>query len=81
MFYACILQSVNHPVQLYRGHTTDLKQRVLEHNAGKCLHTAKYLPWKVKFYAAFETLELAQQFERYLTTGSGHAFSKRHFGL
>jgi hypothetical protein len=27
------------------------------------------------FYAAFETLERAQQFERYLKIGSGHAFS------
>jgi putative endonuclease len=42
---------------------------------------AKHLPWKLKFYAAFETVELAQRFEQYLKSGSGHAFSKRHFGL
>ena len=34
-----------------------------------------------QFYAAFETLELARDFEHYLKTGSGHAFSKRHLGL
>jgi hypothetical protein len=33
----------------------------------------------VKYYAAFETLALAQEFERYLKSGSGHAFAKRHF--
>ena len=81
MFYTYILQSVSHPQESYRGHTSDLKHRVAEHNAGKCPHTAKHLPWKIKFYAAFETLELAQRFERYLKTGSGHAFSKRHLGL
>jgi putative endonuclease len=81
MFYAYILQSVSCPEQLYRGHTTDLKQRLSEHNAGKCPHTAKFIPWKLRFYAAFETLELAQQFEAYLKSGSGHAFAKRHFGL
>jgi putative endonuclease len=81
MFYAYILQSENHPKELYRGHTADLRERVAEHNHGKCTHTAKYAPWKIKFYAAFETLELAQNFEQYLKTGSGHAFSKRHLGV
>ena len=81
MFYAYILQSITDPTQFYRGHTSDLKQRFAEHNSGKCPHTAKYIPWKLRFYAAFESLELAQQFEKYLNSGSGHAFSKRHLGL
>jgi predicted GIY-YIG superfamily endonuclease len=52
-----------------------------EHNAGKCPHTSKCKPWKVKFYAAFDSSELAQEFERYLKSGSGHEFAKRHFGV
>ena len=75
MFYTYVIQSVRHPKQLYRGHTADLLQRLSAHNAGKCLPTAKYRPWKLKFYAAFETLELAQRFERYLKSGSGHTFA------
>ena len=39
------------------------------------------LPWRLKFYTAFETLELAQAFERYLKSGSGHSFAKRYLGL
>jgi hypothetical protein len=39
------------------------------------------VPGTIKFYAAFETATLAQQFEGYLKSGSGHAFAKRHFGL
>jgi predicted GIY-YIG superfamily endonuclease len=58
-----------------------LKQRLPEHNAGKCPHTAQYRPWRLKFYATFETLELAQAFERYLKRGSGHSFAKRHLSL
>ena len=81
MFYAYVLQSVAQPTQLYLGHTTDLKNRLVEHNAAKCLHTSKYAPRRIKFYAAFETLDLARHFEKYLKSGSGHAFSKRHFGL
>jgi putative endonuclease len=81
MFYAYILQSIREPSQYYRGHTADLKTRVAEHNAGKSPHTAKFTPWKLVFYAALESSERAQDFERYLKSGSGHAFAKKHFGI
>ena len=81
MFYAYILESVLTPGEYYRGHTDDLKQRLAEHNAGKCSHTSKLKPWRVKFYAAFETIRLEKEFERYLKSGSGHAFAKHHLGL
>ena len=78
MYYAYILESITKPDEFYRGHTDDLKRRVAEHNTGKCSHTSKFKPWKVKFYAAFETQAQAQAFEKYLKSGSGHAFAKRH---
>lgn len=81
MFYAYVLESIAQPGEYYRGHTEDLKRRVAEHNSGKCRHTDKFRPWNVKFYAAFETVELAQAFEKYLKSGSGHAFAKRHLGI
>jgi hypothetical protein len=34
---------------------------------------------EAKIYVGFETLEQAQQFEIYLKSGSGHAFTSRHF--
>ena len=63
----------------YIGHTSDLKNRLVEHNVGKCIHTKRNGAWNVKSYFAFDTLELARNFERYLKTGSGFSFSKRHF--
>jgi len=78
MCYTYILESLSKPGEFYRGHTDDLKRRLAEHNAGKCPHTKRFVPWKVKFYAAFEPLEQAQRFEQYLKTGSGHAFANRH---
>ena len=79
MFYTYILESMDNPAKRYRGHTTDLKNRLSEHNSGKCSHTSKHRPWKIKLYIAFETIELAQHFEYYLKSGSGHAFANRHF--
>jgi predicted GIY-YIG superfamily endonuclease len=78
MFYAYVIQSIDSPKQIYRGFTSNLKERLAVHNNGKCPHTSKYKPWQIKFYAAFETSELARKFESYLKSGSGHAFAKRH---
>jgi len=78
MFYTYVIQSLSHPDQRYIGHTTDLRERLADHNAGKCSHSSKFRPWKIKFYAAFESIEQAQHFEKYLKSGSGHAFAKRH---
>ena len=79
MFYTYILRSLSHPDQRYIGSASDLKSRLAKHNAGEVPHTAKFCPWKVEAYFAFETKEKAVAFESYLKTGSGHAFAKRHF--
>jgi len=79
MFYTYILESLSHPSEQYIGHTSDLRQRLIDHNAGKCTYTSRYIPWKVKLYIAFDSIELARNFEKYLKSGSGHAFAKKHF--
>ena len=79
MYYTYVLESIDKPHKRYIGHTSDLKKRLTEHNSGKCLHTAKHRPWKIKLYIAFEDIVHAQHFERYLKSGSGHAFANRHF--
>ena len=56
---------------LRRPYNRTSRQRVAEHNAGKCPHTSKFLPWKLKVYIAFESIEQAQHFEKYLKSGSG----------
>ncbi len=79
MYYTYRLKSLKYPNQQYIGSTTDLKRRLVEHDSGKSSHTSKYTPWTVDFYCAFTSLDKAQAFERYLKTGSGHEFARRHF--
>ena len=79
MYYTYVLESLASPPTRYIGHTANLRQRLRDHRAGKCPHTAQRGPWNLKLYLAFTTLEHAQRFERYLKSGSGHAFAKRHF--
>ena len=68
------------PGQIYVGRSDDLRARRAEHNAGKSPHTAKHRPWNLVCYHAFAGERHAIDFERYLKTGSGRAFRRRHFG-
>lgn len=54
MQYVYLIQSQADPNQRYVGMTANLQERMQAHNAGQSLHTAKYKPWKVVAYFAFE---------------------------
>ena len=79
MFYVYLLRSIDHPDQTYIGYSADLKTRLADHNAGRSPHTAKFKPWALVSYHAFADGLTARAFERYLKTGSGHAFAKKRF--
>ncbi|MFA4872683.1 MAG: GIY-YIG nuclease family protein [Patescibacteria group bacterium] len=79
MYYVYLLQSVSYLDQHYVGYTPDLKNRLKDHNEGKSKHTSKFKPWKLIYYSAFADERKAKEFEKYLKTGSGRAFLKRHF--
>ncbi len=77
MHYVYILRSLNWPDQTYIGYSTNLRNRLATHNAGKSPHTAKYKPWKVIFYCAFPSEKKAKEFELYLKSHSGKAFTSK----
>lgn len=81
MHYVYILESVHTPAEKYVGCTDNLKGRIADHNAGKSPHTAKHRPWNLVCYHAFADERRAIAFEKYLKTGSGHEFRRRHFGV
>jgi predicted GIY-YIG superfamily endonuclease len=72
-----ILQSEKEPQRYYSGFTDDFENRLAAHNQGKCKHTSKYIPWKIKTAIAFTDKEKALEFEKYLKTSSGRAFVKK----
>jgi putative endonuclease len=74
-----ILRSVAEPTRPYIGLTNDLPARLDAHNAGRCTHTARYRPWEVLAAIHLADEPTAIRFERYLKSGSGRAFAKRHF--
>jgi len=76
-YYVYILRSINSPSQIYVGHTSNLKQRLSEHNRGTTTHTEKYKPWEIVTYIAFKDEMKAVEFEKYLKSGSGRSFREK----
>ena len=74
-----VLKNLGVVPRFYVGLTSDANRRLADHNAGKCPHTAKNRPWAQHVVIAFQDEQRAIRFERYLKSGSGRAFAKRHF--
>jgi putative endonuclease len=77
MWYVYIIKSLSSPDEEYTGLSSDLKQRLKNHNSGKSSHTAKYLPWELLWYCAFPNKATALAFEKYLKSHSGRAFASK----
>lgn len=78
MHYVYILESLKDKSK-YIGVTTDLKNRLTEHNNGETKSNKSKLPFKIAWYCAIVNKEIAYDFERYLKSSSGHAFTNKHF--
>ena len=77
--FVYVLRSVEHPQRHYVGVTTDVDARLASHNNGACERTREYRPWILHVVIAFTEQQTALRFEKYLKSGSGRAFAKRHF--
>ncbi len=63
---------------LYIGCTEDINERLKRHEAGQVPATADRLPMELEFYFAISNKYKAFEFEKYLKSGSGRAFIKKH---
>lgn len=74
--YVYILASEAEPDRFYVGLTDDLAARLAKHNSGSVPHTKKFRPWHIKTAVAFRDRKRAAEFEAYLKSPSGRAFSR-----
>jgi putative endonuclease len=77
MYYVYIIQSLKRKNWLYKGSTSDLKRRVVEHNNGKNFSTAPYIPFQLIYYEAYLLKEDAEAREKYLKTSMGMRVIKK----
>jgi predicted GIY-YIG superfamily endonuclease len=77
--FVYILKSITQPSEYYVGVTSDPITRLEAHNAGLSPYTATRRPWRNLVVVEFDEEAPALEFERYLKTGSGREFARRHF--
>jgi len=78
LHFVYILQSKVQTNEFYTGYTIEIGERLKEHNLGLSKHTAKFKPWKIISYCVFQEKKKAIEFEKYLKSGSGRAFTEKH---
>jgi putative endonuclease len=77
--FVYVLRSDRDPSRHYVGVTSNVEQRLESHNAGPSGQTLQHRPWSLIVSVEFSDEQTAVRFERYLKSGSGRAFAKRHF--
>jgi putative endonuclease len=77
--FVYVLNSTSDSTRYYTGVTKNVRARLVAHNAGRCPHTSRWKPWRTIVVVAFSDERRALEFERYLKSGSGCAFARRHF--
>lgn len=79
MQYLYLLNSIKFPKEFYIGITSSVKERLKQHNEGISTHTAKFRLWRLVVFVGFVDGGDARRFEKYLKSGSGGEFARRHF--
>jgi len=77
MYYVYLIRSDVFSDQTYIGLIDNLKVWLQKHNEGGSPHTSRYKPWSLVSYHAFSIRSRAADFEAYLKSGSGRAFSRK----
>lgn len=77
--FVYVLQSTVDGERYYSGLTANVTTRLAVHNSGGSQHTAGLRPWRLVVSLEFSNEQSAVAFEKYLKSGSGRAFAKRHF--
>ncbi len=70
MYYVYIIRSEKNG-KLYRGSTSNLRQRIKEHNAGSSKYTKGGIPWELLYYEVFADKTDALREEIFLKSGKG----------
>ena len=77
MYYVYYLLMTNQ--QIYTGSSHNLRQRIIEHAAGRMTTTSKHLPVKLLGYEAYGLKTDAQRRERFMKTTEGKRLFRQQY--
>ena len=73
MFYVYVLFS-SKLRKMYKGSTSKVERRLIEHNKGKCKYTKGGIPWSLVHKEEYTTLSEARKRELFLKSGAGRKY-------
>jgi putative endonuclease len=76
--FVYVIKSSEASPRYYTGLTSDMAARLVAHNQDNGQWSARNRPWHLDVVIEFADEARAARFERYLKSGSGCAFAKRH---
>lgn len=78
MYYSYVIKSKLRNY-IYVGITSNLERRLLEHNLGKNRTTKPYTKFDLIVTESYNTRPEARQREKWLKSGEGKEFLKKHY--
>ncbi|MCA6079254.1 GIY-YIG nuclease family protein [Fulvivirga sedimenti] len=79
MYFIYIIQGKND--QLYKGITTNLTNRIQDHNAGRTRSTKAGRPWKLIYFEKIKGYSNARLREKYLKSAAGRRWIEKNIHL
>ncbi len=76
MYYTYVLQSKQKNI-LYKGSTSNLELRIIQHNEELVAFTNKYRPWVLVYHETFSTRSEAMAREKFFKSGKGREWLKQ----
>ena len=73
MYFVYVIESINLGKR-YVGFTSDLSNRLKEHNNGKTKSNKSFRPFHLIYTEEFETIEQALKREKYLKSSAGRKY-------
>ncbi len=73
-FYTYVAQSLDDATYHYKGHCTNMEERLKEHNAGQTKSIKHKVPFKIVYFETSKTRAKAIEKEKYWKTAAGRRY-------
>jgi predicted GIY-YIG superfamily endonuclease len=79
LYYVYVIRSLSAGI-FYTGMSSDINNRLKEHNSGKSKFTSTYKPWKLVYQEGPFQGDVARKREKYLKSAAGKKYLKSYIG-
>ena len=75
-YHSYVLRSLKNGL-LYKGSTSNIENRIKDHNAGRVTFSSKHTPWEIVILELHDSMRNAMKREKWYKTGVGREWIKK----